>query len=74
MAETFAADQFSLRWNNFTNNLTSGFMTHLSDKDLVDVTLAVDGRLMQAHKLILSICSPYFKDIFMVRLIFHCIL
>lgn len=67
MAENFTTDQFSLRWNNFTNNLTSGFMSHLSDKDLVDVTLAVDGQLLQAHKLVLSVCSPYFKDIFKVR-------
>ncbi|XP_043286250.1 uncharacterized protein [Venturia canescens] len=64
MAEAIVTDQFSLRWNNFSNNLMSGFMSHLSDKDLVDVTLAVDGQLLQAHKLVLSICSPYFKDIF----------
>lgn len=57
---------YSLKWNNFTSNLTCGFLSHLSDNELVDVTLAVEGRLLQAHKLVLSVCSPYFKEIFKV--------
>ncbi|XP_015517502.1 zinc finger and BTB domain-containing protein 41 isoform X2 [Neodiprion pinetum] len=55
---------YSLKWNNFTSNLTCGFLSHLSDHELVDVTLAVEGKLLQAHKLVLSVCSPYFKEIF----------
>lgn len=31
---------------------------------MVDVTLAVDGHFLQAHKIVLSICSPYFKQMF----------
>lgn len=31
--------------------------------DFVDVTLAADGMQLKAHKLILSACSPYFRDI-----------
>ncbi|XP_066586263.1 protein abrupt-like [Prorops nasuta] len=64
MAEVLSSELFSLKWNNFSNNLASGFSSHLSEKDLVDVTLAVEGHLLKAHKLILSICSPYFKNIF----------
>ncbi|XP_015108718.2 protein bric-a-brac 1, partial [Diachasma alloeum] len=59
-----SSEQFALRWNNFSNNLSSGFLTHLNNQDLVDVTIAVEGQLLQAHKLVLSVCSSYFQDIF----------
>ncbi|KAG8236869.1 hypothetical protein J437_LFUL017073 [Ladona fulva] len=58
------AEQFSLRWNNFHNNLTHGFHELLEEEDLVDVTLACDGKYVQAHKIVLSVCSPYFKSLF----------
>lgn len=61
-----ASEQFSLRWNNFYTNLTSGFHALLEGEDLVDVTIAVDGKFVQAHKIVLSVCSPYFKDLFKV--------
>lgn len=69
MAIASSTKEFSLRWNNFSNNLSSGFLSHLSENDLVDVTLAVEGQLLAAHKLVLSVCSPYFKNIFKVQ--FH---
>lgn len=59
-----SSKEFALKWNNFSNNLTTGFISHLSENDLVDVTLAVEGQLITAHKLVLSVCSPYFKNIF----------
>ncbi|RLU16953.1 hypothetical protein DMN91_011022 [Ooceraea biroi] len=64
MTAALASKEFSLKWNNFSDNLTSGFLSHLSQHDLVDVTLAVEGKLLVAHKLVLSVCSPYFKNIF----------
>ncbi|KAF2901080.1 hypothetical protein ILUMI_05136 [Ignelater luminosus] len=57
-------EQFSLCWNNFHNNLRTGFHSLLQDEDLVDVTLAAEGRFIKAHKTVLSICSPYFKELF----------
>ncbi|KAJ8970437.1 hypothetical protein NQ314_001232 [Rhamnusium bicolor] len=60
-------EQFSLRWNNFHSNLTSGFHELLEAAEMVDVTLAVDGHFFQAHKIVLSICSPYFKQMFKVN-------
>ncbi|XP_067003534.2 protein bric-a-brac 1 isoform X5 [Anabrus simplex] len=58
------SEQFSLRWNNFHNNLTTGFHSLLEEEDLVDVTLAADGQFVQAHRIVLSVCSPYFKQLF----------
>lgn len=57
-------EQFSLTWNNFQSNLTTGFHDLLQGENFVDVTLAVEGHLLNAHKLVLSLCSPYFKEIF----------
>ncbi|XP_021932161.1 modifier of mdg4-like isoform X11 [Zootermopsis nevadensis] len=61
------SEQFSLRWNNFHSNLASGFHALLQGEDLVDVTLAAGGQFVQAHKIVLSVCSPYFKDLFKVN-------
>lgn len=59
--------QFSLSWNNFHGNLTNGFAGLLGNGEFVDVTIAVEGHLLQAHKVILSICSPYFKKMFQMN-------
>nr|XP_021208018.1 protein tramtrack, beta isoform isoform X1 [Bombyx mori] len=58
------AEQFSLRWNDFHSNLSQSFHALLEGEDLVDVTLAAGGQYVHAHKLILSVCSPYFKELF----------
>ncbi|XP_053680521.1 modifier of mdg4 isoform X1 [Anopheles nili] len=57
-------EQFSLCWNNFNSNLSAGFHESLLRGDLVDVTLAAEGQLVKAHRLILSVCSPYFRKMF----------
>lgn len=56
--------QVCLKWNSFHSSLTSGFKTLWEEKGLVDVTLASDGQCIQAHKLILSACSPFFCEVF----------
>lgn len=60
-------EQFSLCWNNFHSNLSSGFHSLLKDEDLVDVTLAAEGKFVKAHKTVLSVCSPFFKELFRVN-------
>ncbi|KAL4707183.1 hypothetical protein ACJJTC_009947, partial [Scirpophaga incertulas] len=70
-AAAMASDeQFSLCWNNFHANMSAGFHGLLSRGDLVDVTLAAEGRLLQAHKLVLSVCSPYFQEMFKINFYF----
>ncbi|XP_018335590.1 uncharacterized protein LOC108744368 isoform X2 [Agrilus planipennis] len=56
--------QFCLRWNNFQANITSQFETLRDDEDFTDVTIACEGQRLQAHKIVLSACSPFFKELF----------
>ena len=58
-----ASEKFCLRWNDFENNINSAFKELRDDKDFFDVTLACDDEQIQAHKVILSACSPFFKTI-----------
>jgi len=54
---------FCLRWNNFHSNIATSF-EHLRDhEDFVDVTLACEGKSLKAHKVVLSACSPYFRNL-----------
>ncbi|XP_030761600.1 zinc finger and BTB domain-containing protein 11-like isoform X2 [Sitophilus oryzae] len=56
--------QFCLKWNNFQANITSQFEALRFSEDFTDVTIACDGQQLQAHKVVLSACSPYFKELF----------
>lgn len=47
--------------------MASGFQNLFDRGDLVDVTLACDGKLIQAHKIVLAICSPYFQEMFITN-------
>lgn len=58
------APQFSLRWNNYVTHVTEAFNVLRFENDLVDVTLCCDGGKIRAHKMLLSACSNYFKQIF----------
>ncbi|XP_044262637.1 protein tramtrack, beta isoform-like isoform X6 [Tribolium madens] len=62
-----ASEQFSLCWDNFHKNMSSGMNSLLENEDLVDVTLAVEGKYLKAHKMVLSVCSPYFRELFKVN-------
>ncbi|KAL1497313.1 hypothetical protein ABEB36_008297 [Hypothenemus hampei] len=55
---------FCLRWNNFQANITSQFEALRSSEDFTDVTIACEGQRLLAHKVVLSACSPYFKELF----------
>lgn len=67
---TMAEEQFSLIWNSFPANLSTGLYSIFTDQHLVDVTLAAEGKILGAHKLILSVCSTYFRDLFKVIILF----
>merc|ERR1712038_2052798 len=58
-----ALKQFCLRWNDFESNISVAFRELREEKDFFDVTLACDDSQVQAHKVILSACSPFFRNI-----------
>ncbi|XP_055541953.1 protein tramtrack, alpha isoform isoform X2 [Wyeomyia smithii] len=59
-----SSQRFCLRWNNHQTNLLSVFDQLLHAETFTDVTLAVEGQYLKAHKMVLSACSPYFQAIF----------
>ena len=58
-----SSDKFCLRWNDFESNISLAFREIREEKDLFDCTLSCGSRQIQAHKLILSACSPFFRSI-----------
>merc|ERR1719154_22026 len=60
---TMGSEKFCLRWNDFENNISQAFKELRDDKDFFDVTLACDDEQIQAHKVILSACSPFFRTV-----------
>ena len=57
-------EKYCLRWNDFENNMSSAFKDIKDDEDFLDVTLACGGnKQIQAHKVILAACSPFFRSV-----------
>jgi len=56
-------EKFCLRWNDFETNISLAFRELREEKDFFDVTLACDDSQIQAHKVILSACSPFFRNV-----------
>ena len=56
-------EEFLLKWNDHH----ASFFTIVEDlcrtEQLCDVTLACGGQVFETHKLILSVCSPYFRTL-----------
>ena len=58
------SEKLCLQWNDFKENVNSAFGRLRDDKEFTDVTLACeDGQQMEAHKVILAACSPFFEKI-----------
>ena len=53
-----------MKWNDFQSNVSRTFGLLRKEKEFFDVTLvSEDQHQVQAHKLVLSACSPYFKNL-----------
>ena len=58
-------DKFSLKWNDFQSNVSRTFIDLRRQSSLIDVTLVgSDHKQVMAHRLVLSACSEFFKNIF----------
>jgi len=58
-----SSEKFCLRWNDFESNISVAFREIREEKDFFDCTLSVGDRQIQAHKLILSACSSFFRGV-----------
>ena len=59
-----AGEQMNLSWNKFSETAEKAFRDLGSSGDFSDVTLAgADGELVEAHRVILSSCSPVLRMI-----------
>jgi len=69
-----STDNFCLRWNDFAENVSGAFKELRAENDFFDVTLACSdsgARTLQAHKVILSACSNFFKTTFRQQMNAH---
>eukprot|EP00092_Neocalanus_flemingeri_P001417 GFUD01001513.1.p1 GENE.GFUD01001513.1~~GFUD01001513.1.p1 ORF type:complete len:332 (+),score=74.33 GFUD01001513.1:302-1297(+) len=58
-----SSEKFCLRWNDFERNISSAFRDIRDEKEFFDITIACEDEQLQAHKVILSACSPFFKNV-----------
>jgi len=56
-------EKFCLRWNDFERNISLAFREIREEKDFFDCTISCGSRQVEAHKLILSACSPFFRTV-----------
>ena len=58
------SEKFNLKWNNFQSNVSQSFQEVRKAQSLFDVTLVSDDlREIKAHRLMLTVCSDFFKTI-----------
>lgn len=55
--------QYSLKWNNYISHLAYHFESLRVEEEFADVTLCCEGKKIKAHKIILSACSAYFREV-----------
>jgi len=59
-----ASDKFALKWNDFKDNISTSLRDLKDEQDFFDVTIASDDdHQIEAHKLVLSASSSFFKNI-----------
>ena len=57
-------EAFSIKWTEFHKNISHSFNELREEETFFDVTLVADDEVqLQAHKLVLSACSDFFKSI-----------
>ena len=58
------SEKFSLKWNDYQQNSVQSFSSLRAESLFTDVTLVGDDhQQIFSHKVVLSSCSEYFKDI-----------
>ncbi|KAF0301932.1 Broad-complex core protein isoforms 1/2/3/4/5 [Amphibalanus amphitrite] len=57
------SQKFCLKWDWFQDSVTSVFDQLCSGGELLDVTLCCEGQRVWAHRMMLSACSLYFREL-----------
>lgn len=57
---------YNFRWREHPQSVVSTFKSLRDEEDFIDVTLACNSRQFNAHKVVLSACSPYFRKLLKV--------
>ena len=58
-----SSEEFCVKWKDFEANVSCAFRELRENKDFFDMTLACDDGQIQAHKVIVSACSPFFRNV-----------
>lgn len=58
------SDDYKLECNNYGSYFAEHLNELLQEKELIDIVLAVDNHLFNAHRLVLSTFSLYFRQMF----------
>ena len=57
-------EKLCLKWNDFQNNISASYKDLHASSDFSDVTLvSQEGQQVEAHRIILSACSPFFMNV-----------
>lgn len=57
-------EKYCLKWNDFQKTLSGSLSLLKKEEDFFDITLVSDDQSqIKAHKVVLSACSPFFKNI-----------
>ena len=66
MGQSNDEQHYSLKWSDYHHNMMTSFRELQDQEEFVDVTITADGLSVQAHKVVLSACSPYFRKLLKV--------
>ena len=63
MSRETVSQTLQLKWNEYESNIRDAFFNLKEKKDFSDVTLVCRDGQIEAHKVILSACSPFFQRV-----------
>jgi hypothetical protein len=65
-------EHYHLKWNAHHDETFSAFESLLAEEAFADVVLSCRGMALRAHRLVLSACSSYFRQVSSV-FFFECV-
>ena len=72
LTEQESSNLILLRWNDSESYLSNQIKKLWSKMEMADVLLSCEGKFLHAHKIILSLWSPYFENLLQVNRILAC--